>query len=48
VTATEPRYATRIAYDRRLETLRVPGFPQTDRYELEPLPGEWRPARQDR
>ncbi|GHA10557.1 hypothetical protein GCM10008090_20240 [Arenicella chitinivorans] len=31
---TEPRYATRIDFDRRLETLRPPGFPVTSRYEL--------------
>lgn len=31
---TEPRYATRIDFDRRLEKLRPPGFPVTSRYEL--------------
>jgi hypothetical protein len=44
LTATEPRYATRIEYDARLETIRAPGFPLSDRYELESWNGEWRPA----
>jgi molybdopterin-binding protein len=34
VSVTEPRYATRIDFDRRLETVRPPGFPVTNRYEL--------------
>lgn len=34
ITATEPRYATRIDFDPRLENMRPPGFPVTDRYEL--------------
>ena len=34
VSITEPRYATRIEFDRRLEQLRPPGFPVTSRYEL--------------
>ncbi len=34
LTATEPRYATKIMFDPRLENLRPPGFPVTDRYEL--------------
>jgi hypothetical protein len=33
ISATEPRYATRIDFDRRLETLRPPSFPMTDRFE---------------
>jgi hypothetical protein len=32
--ATEPRFATSITFDRRLEDTRPPGFPVTDRYEL--------------
>ncbi|MGK0438546.1 MAG: hypothetical protein ACJATK_001496 [Paracoccaceae bacterium] len=34
ITATEPRYATNIVFDTRLENIRPPGFPLTDRYEL--------------
>jgi hypothetical protein len=41
---TEPRYATRIQFDPRFERLRPPGFPQTDRYELETWDGRWRVA----
>jgi hypothetical protein len=42
VSATEPRYATRIEFDERLTTLRAPGFPLSDRYELDSASGEWR------
>jgi hypothetical protein len=42
VSATEPRYATRIEFDDRLTTMRAPGFPLSDRYELDSLSGEWR------
>lgn len=34
LSATEPRYATKVIFDRRLEDVRPPGFPVTDRYEL--------------
>lgn len=34
ISATEPRYATRIVFDPRLERQRPPYFPQTDQYEL--------------
>ncbi len=34
LTATEPRYATKITFDRRLENQRPPSFPVTNRYEL--------------
>jgi hypothetical protein len=44
VTATEPRYSTKIEFDERLEHWRAPGFPQTDRYELETWDAVWRPA----
>ena len=37
--ATEPRYATRVRFDPRLEHKRPPNFPMTDQYELE----EWDP-----
>ena len=42
VTATEPRFATRIEFDDRLEDARAPSFPLTDRYELQNWKGEWR------
>jgi hypothetical protein len=41
ITATEPRYATKIEFDRRLENARPPSFPLTDRYELESWNGDW-------
>ena len=41
VTATEPRYATSVQFDPRLTTMRAPGFPLSDRYELESSSGEW-------
>ena len=41
VSATEPRYATRVVFDKRLEHTRAPSFPVTDRYELEPWDGVW-------
>jgi hypothetical protein len=42
ITATEPRFATKIEFDRRLTNARPPSFPLTDRYELESWNGEWR------
>jgi hypothetical protein len=44
VSATEPRFATRIEFDERLTTMRAPGFPLSDRYELDSASGEWRVA----
>ena len=44
VTATEPRYATRIRFDPRLEEMRPPRFPLSDRYELEAWDGQWTAA----
>lgn len=41
LTATEPRYATRVRFDPRLESRRPPGFPITDRYELESWNAAW-------
>jgi len=34
LSATEPRYATNITFDKRFENVRPPGFPVTDRYEV--------------
>ena len=42
VSATEPRFATRIEFDDRLTTMRAPGFPMSDRYELDSASNEWR------
>jgi hypothetical protein len=42
ISATEPRFATRIQFDDRLTTMRAPGFPLSDRYELDSAAGEWR------
>ena len=42
LSATEPRYRTRIKFDKRLETKRPPGFPVTNRYEVESWDAKWR------
>jgi hypothetical protein len=34
ISATEPRYATRIHFDKRFEKLRPPNFPMTNKYEI--------------
>jgi hypothetical protein len=39
---TEPRYATKYEFDPRFESLRPPGFPMTDRYEIEAWDSMWR------
>ena len=39
LTATEPRYATKIEFDKRLASARPPSFPLSDRYELEDWSG---------
>lgn len=41
LSATEPRYATRIEYDSRFERQRPPGFPSTNRYEAADWDGRW-------
>ncbi len=41
LSATEPRFATRIRFDRRLDELRPPGFPLTNRYEVESWDEAW-------
>ena len=41
LSATEPRYATRYQFDPRLEEERPPGFPMTDRYEIEGWDEQW-------
>ena len=42
ISATEPRYATRILFDRRLEKKRPPNFPLTDRYEIVDWDRQWK------
>ena len=37
----EPRYATKIEYDSRFERRRPPGFPSTNRYEVDDWDGQW-------
>lgn len=44
VSATEPRYATRIRFDPRLKDMRPPRFPLSDRYELDGWDGQWTAA----
>ena len=41
ISATEPRYATKIDYDTRFERQRPPGFPSTNRYEVANWNGQW-------
>lgn len=41
LSATEPRYATNIEFDPRFEHLRPPGFPVTNRYEMESWDARW-------
>jgi hypothetical protein len=38
---TEPRYATHVEFDPRFEQRRPPGFPQTDRFEIEKWDAQW-------
>jgi hypothetical protein len=42
LSATEPRYSTRYQFDRRFEHERPPGFPLTNRYEIESWDTQWR------
>ncbi len=42
LSATEPRYATHVRFDRRLEQRRPPYFPMTDRYEITDWQPEWK------
>ncbi len=41
ISASEPRYATKIEYDTRFEERRPPGFPSTDRFEIAQWNGDW-------
>jgi hypothetical protein len=42
LSATEPRYATHLEFDPRLERKRPPGFPMTNRYEVERWDAQWK------
>jgi hypothetical protein len=44
LTATEPRFRTRLRFDPRFDRARPPGFPLTDRYELTARDAAWRTA----
>lgn len=41
LSATEPRYATRVVFDERLETHRPPDFPMTDHYKIIEWDRKW-------
>jgi hypothetical protein len=41
ITASEPRYATRIEFDPRFEHMRPPNFPMTNHYEVENWDQSW-------
>ena len=41
LSASEPRYATRIEYDPRLEQQRPPGFPSTTKFAADEWDGQW-------
>jgi hypothetical protein len=44
LSASEPRYATSLRFDHRFENQRPPGFPMTNRYELESWDRQWHVA----
>jgi len=41
VSATEPRYSTKIEYDPRFEEVRPPGFPATNKFVVDTWNGQW-------
>jgi len=41
MTASEPRYGTRIEFDPRLSQVQLPGFPATNRYDVDQWNAEW-------
>ncbi len=41
LTASEPRYATKVEFDRRFEQRRPPGFPSTNRFAAEDWDRRW-------
>jgi hypothetical protein len=44
MSASEPRYATKVEYDSRFEQQRPPGFPSTNRFAAEDWDGRWTEA----
>jgi len=48
LSATEPRYVTKYEFDRRFEQMRPPGFPVTNRYEIEAWDAAWSEVDDDR
>jgi hypothetical protein len=44
ISATEPRYATKVEFDSRFDNVRPPGFPSTNRYEVASWDPSWREA----
>jgi hypothetical protein len=44
ISATEPRYATKIEFDPRFDRVRPPGFPSTNRFEVASWNPQWREA----
>ncbi|HEU4600551.1 MAG TPA: hypothetical protein VFS24_01215 [Steroidobacteraceae bacterium] len=46
MSATEPRYSTKIEYDTRFEEVRPPGFPSTNRFVVEAWNERWTEATQ--
>jgi hypothetical protein len=44
ISETEPRYATKLDYDKRFEYLRPASFPMTRRYEVESWDQDWEDA----
>jgi hypothetical protein len=44
ISASEPRYGTKMEFDPRLDRMRPPGFPSTNRFELERWTGTWHEA----
>jgi len=41
ITATEPRYGTRIRFDQHFEKMRPPNFPMTNQYEIAEWDERW-------
>jgi hypothetical protein len=44
MSATEPRYSTKIDYDSRFEEVRPPGFPATNRFVVDSWDEQWTQA----
>ena len=42
ISATEPRYATKVIFDKRFENQRPPNFPLTNRYEITDWEKDWK------